>query len=127
MRAALCLLVTALPVAAEEVSVPSGQAVTFLEAILNEPGPDGMTARFRFVASGIAAGGGVDFETAVADMEFLCQSYALPRIAGTGPTPAQVVISLSERAVPFGEAAPEVTQFFEAYRIEDGTCIWDVF
>lgn len=127
MRAALCLLLTALPAWAEEVTVPSGQSVTFLEAIQNEAGPDGLTARFRFVAPGIAEGGGVDFETASADMEFLCQSYALPRIAATGPTPSQIVISLSERAVPFGQAAPDVTQFFEAYRIDGATCIWEAF
>lgn len=127
MRLALALLPLALPAVAEEVAVPSGQTVTFLEAILNEPGPDGMTARFRFVAPGIAEGGGVDFDTAAADMEFLCQSYALPRIAVTGPAPAQVVISLSDRPVPFGQAAPDVTQFFEAYRIEGATCIWEAF
>jgi len=41
--------------------------------------------------------------------------------------PSQVVISFSAAEVPFGEAAPEVTQFFEAYRVEDGTCIWEAF
>jgi hypothetical protein len=127
VRLALGLLLAALPAGAEEVAVPSGQPVTFVEAILNEAGPEGLTARFRFIAPGIAEGGGVDFETAAADMEFLCQSYALPRIAATGPAPSQVVISLSASAVPFGEAAPDVTQFFEAYRIDGATCIWEAF
>lgn len=127
MRLAVCLTLTALPVMAEEVPVPSGQPVTFLEAILNEAGPDGMTARFRFVAPGIAEGGGVAFETAASDMAYLCETYALPRIAVTGPMPAQVVISLSDRPVPFGQAAPEVTQFFEAYSIDGATCIWEAF
>ncbi len=127
MRLALCLTLIALPVLAEEVPVPSGQKVNFLEAIQNEAGPEGLTSRFRFVAPGIAEGGGVDFDTAAADMAFLCETYALPRIAVTGPRPVQVIISLSDRPVPFGQAAPDVTQFFEAYRIDGATCIWEAF
>lgn len=119
-----CLM--AAPVLAqEEVPVPSGQPVTFVEAILNEAGPQGQTARFRFVAPQIAED--VDFEIAVADMQHLCDSFALPRVAGTGVLPQQIVISLSAAPVPFGEAAPGVTQFFEAFSLQDGACIWEVF
>jgi hypothetical protein len=60
-------------------------------------------------------------------MAHLCQSYALPRLSETGPVPAQIIISLSDRPVPFGEASPEATQFFEAYRIEGDACIWEAF
>lgn len=116
------------PAKTDVLSVPSGQAVSLLDVVLNAPGPDGLTARFRFVAPAIAReGGSVDFETATADMLHLCQTYALPRIPETGPQPSQIVISLSDREVPFGEAAPEATQFFEAYRIENGSCIWEAF
>ena len=55
------------------------------------------------------------------------QGFALPRIDPHGPQPAQVIISLSDRPVPFGEVEPDVTQFFEAYRIENGACIWEMF
>lgn len=127
MRFAAALILLPLPAMAEPVAVPSGQAVTFVEAVQNEPGPEGLTARFRFVAPAIGPGGGVDFVTAAADMAHLCQAYALPRIAVTGPLPVQVVISLSDRPVPFGEAAPDATQFFEAYRIEGETCVWTAF
>ena len=48
-------------------------------------------------------------------------------LPATGPQPSQIVISLSDRAVPFGEADPEATQFFEAYRVEGGACIWEMF
>jgi len=34
---------------------------------------------------------------------------------------------LSDRAVPFGESAPDVTQFFESYRIENDVCVWEMF
>lgn len=110
------------------IAVPSGQPVTLLDVITNQPGPLGLTTRFRFIAPEIAReGGSVDLETAQADMLALCQSYALPRIAGQGPQPAQIVISLSDRPVPFGEAAPDATQFFEAFALQDGTCIWEMF
>jgi hypothetical protein len=110
------------------VAVPSGQVVTLQEVIWNAPGPDGLTTRFRFVAPAIAeTGGTVDTETALQDMLWLCQNFALPRIAQPGPMPAQIVISLADAAVPFGEAHPEVTQLFEAYSLQDGQCVWEVF
>jgi len=125
----LCLLAapwaTAPVMAEDEVQVPSGQVVTFLEAVLNEAGPQGRTARFRFVAPAIARG--MDFDAAVADMQHLCDTYAVPRVTGTGSLPQQIVISLSAEPVPFGEAAPGVTQYFEAYSLQDGACIWEVF
>lgn len=109
------------------IDVPSGQEITLQDVIWNAPGPDGLALRFRFLAPGIAPGGGVEFETAAADMQHLCDTYALPRIAEQGPHPEQVIISLSDVAVPFGEAAPEAMQFFESYRIEDGVCVWEMF
>jgi hypothetical protein len=60
-------------------------------------------------------------------MQHLCDSYAAPRIADQGRRPDQVIISLSDVAVPFGEAAPEATQFFESFRIEEGVCVWEMF
>jgi len=112
----------------EGVELPSGQIVTLLDVIWNEPGPEGLTTRFRFLAPEIAAeGGSVDFDTAVEDMAHLCQTYALPRVADNVPVPQQIIITLSDRPVIFGEAAPEATQFFEAYRIEDGLCIWEIY
>ena len=115
------------PIADEQVSVPSGQPVTLQEVIWNEPGPAGLTVRFRFLAPEIGTGGSIGFEAASADIQALCESYALPRIAEQGPTPAQVVISMADVPLPFGEAAPEATQFFEAFTIRDGICIWEPF
>ena len=113
---------------AETVDVPSGQPVTFLDVIRDAPGPLGLTYRFRFIAPGIARdGGGLSIEDAAADMDHLCTAFALPRLAAVGPRPQQVIISLSDRAVEFGVASPEATQFFEAYRIVDGACIWEGF
>ncbi|MGQ0565193.1 MAG: DUF6497 family protein [Gemmobacter sp.] len=113
--------------AGDPIPVPSGQEVRLLDVIHNEPGTGGLTVRYRFIAPAIGPGGDVDFETAAADMEHLCQTYALPRVVSGGPRPAQIVISLSDMAVPFGAAAPEATQFFEAYSLDGDTCIWEPF
>ena len=107
---------------------PSGQAITYVETVQGQPGPDGLTVRFRFLAPAIAREGGtIDAVTAQADMEWLCESFALPRLPATGPVPSQIVISLADQPVPFGETAPEVTQYFEAYTFADGHCVWEAF
>lgn len=107
------------------IEVPSGQPITLLEVILNEPGTEGATARFRFLAPEITPEG--DFDAAVADMQHLCDTYALQRIAGTVPMPQQIVISLSDREVGFGQSDPDATQFFEAFSIDTGICVWEPF
>jgi hypothetical protein len=105
------------------IPVPSGRTVVLQDVIANSPGAEGMVTRFRFVAPGLTATD--DLETALTDMEHLCTTYALPRLAP--PLPAQVVISLAAAPVPFGEAAPDVVQMFESYRIEGAACLWEMF
>ena len=113
---------------ANAITVPSGQQVTFHDFIWGEPGPSGLAIRFRFIAPAISRQDGeADFSALEADMLHLCETYALPRISNTGPQPSQVIISLSDRPVDFGEADPDATQFFEGYRPKDGTCIWEWF
>ncbi len=108
------------------ITAPSGQVVTFVDTVRDEAGPDGQTVRFRFLAPAIARKGGtVSAEQAQSDMQALCDGYALPRLADAGP--AQIVISLADRPVVFGEANPDATQFFESFRPENGRCIWEAF
>ncbi|MEZ5912287.1 MAG: DUF6497 family protein [Paracoccaceae bacterium] len=40
--------------AEEPIAVPSGQSVVLQDVVWGEPGPEGLTARFRFVAPAIA-------------------------------------------------------------------------
>jgi hypothetical protein len=107
------------------LSVPSGQPVTFHEMIAEGGGAD-VIHRFRFVAPEIGtenrAYGDVE-----ADMAHLCETFALPRIAGTGVAPGRVVISLSQSETEFGVPNADVVQFFEAYRVENGACILEFF
>lgn len=111
------------------LTLPSGQDVTFLDVIEGEDGPVGPAIRFRFIAPRIARDSGdVAFLQAEGDMAALCQDYVLPRIVGAGADlPAQIIIVLSDRVVEYGVADPEATQFFEAYRPEGGTCVWEGF
>lgn len=109
------------------VEVPSGQSVTLQEVVWNAPGTDGLAMRFLFVAPAIGPGGDIDFDTASGDMQHLCDAFALPRVKDNTPPPEQIVISLSDRPVPFGQSAPEATQFFESFSITDGVCTWEMF
>lgn len=108
------------------ITLPSGRIVTFHEVIHSAPGTSGQAMRFRFVETDLAeVAANTDYADLEADMAWLCKSYALERIANTGPQPAQVIISIADKPVAFGEPDPGVTQIFEAYRPEDGACIWE--
>ena len=41
--------------------------------------------------------------------------------------PQQIIITFMSAEVPFGDAAPDVVQFFESFRVENGACVWEVF
>ncbi|WP_245990316.1 DUF6497 family protein [Tabrizicola piscis] len=109
---------------ADAIPVPSGREVRLIEVVTNVPGPDGATARFRFLAPGLTE---ADIPASADDMQALCDTYALARIDGMVPEPQQIIISLAGEDVPFGEAAPDVVQFFEAFEVTDGTCILAAF
>ena len=113
--------------AGDVVVLPTGQEVQLQDVISDASGPEGVTLRFRFVSPAVAPGGGLEFEAASEALQHLCDSYALPRLADFGPVPAQIVVSLSDVPIPFGEAAPDAVQFFESFRIEDGACQWEMF
>jgi hypothetical protein len=111
---------------------PSGQEVTLLETLWNVPGPEGIVTRFRFLAPAINPatapdGKGIDFAAAAADLAWLCDSFARETVVQAGPLPAQIILSFEDRPLPFGEAAPDAVQFFEAFRIENNTCIWEAY
>ncbi|MCL7464992.1 DUF6497 family protein [Phaeovulum sp. NW3] len=119
------LVALGLPVmarAADQIVLPSGQAVAWVETVRDAAGPMGLTLRFRFLAPQIGAAGNISAEEALEDMAYLCDSFVLPRLPDLGPQPAEVVISLSDRALDFGATDPEAVQYFEAFRIADGAC-----
>ncbi|WP_373353507.1 DUF6497 family protein [Pseudoroseicyclus sp. CXY001] len=113
------LLLAALPAAAQDVTAPSGHPWRIFDVVLEEG-----TARLRFVSEDLTAD---DFEAIAGDFQWLCDNLALPALEGSEITPSEIVISLSDRELPFGAIVPEAVQFFEAYRVEDGACIWELF
>lgn len=128
VRAASVAALAAPALAEGATLLPSGRAVTFHDVIWGAPGPAGLTVRFRFLEPDLAAViETTPYDELEADMRALCEGYALERIAGTGPQPSQIVVSISDRPVAFGEADPEAAQVFEAYRPEGDTCIWEPF
>lgn len=109
------------------IPVPSGQEVRFIETISDAQGPMGLTLRFRFLAPQIGGTDPIEAEVALADMEALCNGFAIERLPTLGPQPAQIVISLADRVIPFGEVDEEAVQYFEAYSVQDGACVWELY
>ena len=109
-------------------TVPSGQVVTLQEMILDMPSAETAIYRFRYIAPAISRSSGtLDFEASIADMQHLCDAYAMPNIASRSPEKVQVIISFADMPVPFGETNPEVTQFIVAFSVKDGHCMLEPF
>lgn len=120
---ATALILAAVPALA--VDVPSGQPVDLQEVLIDEVGTE-TWLRFRFVAPQISReNNGVDYETSALDMGHLCEALALPYIDEYVLNGDVIVISLADRPTEFGASDPDATQFFEAYRVQDNTCIWE--
>ncbi|MTH33807.1 hypothetical protein GL279_04270 [Paracoccus limosus] len=61
------------------------------------------------------------------DVVWLCQNWALPRVAAPAPMPSQIIISLSDKEVPFGAYDPHALQIFEAFGLsaDRSKCEWE--
>ncbi|WP_376871701.1 DUF6497 family protein [Albirhodobacter sp. R86504] len=113
--------------AGQEIEVPSGQRVTWVDAIHDAQGSEGNAMRFRFLAPSISGRKPIDSEAALADIAWLCENFALARIPNIGPQVNQIVVSLMDQEIPFGEADDTVTQYFDAFNITNGTCELELF
>jgi hypothetical protein len=107
---------------AEVLSLPSGLTATPYEVRTGNGG----IYRYRFLAPEFTAEG-QSLGLLMIDLEYLCNAYALAHLANAEPVPKQVIISLADRESEFGAIDPDVTQVFEAYRVEDGACKWEMF
>ncbi|WP_397542339.1 DUF6497 family protein [Roseovarius salis] len=105
----------------ERLALPSGLTARLQEVIRQE----GPVMRFRYVAPGFDRAAGLS--AIQADLEHLCAAHAAPRARAAGADGARIVVSLADRASEFGVFDPEVAQVFEAYRLENGVCIWEAF
>ena len=123
MKLAAALMLAATTAGA--IDVPSGQPLELYEVLVDDLGAE-TWIRFRFIAPEIARETGtITYEQAEPDMAALCQTLAIPYIAEYELDGQVVVISMSDRATEFGVPDPEATQFFEAYRLQNGVCVWE--
>lgn len=109
--------------------VPSGQQITYQEAIL-EPQPAGDAwLRLRFVAPRIGDGAGnVSFAEAADDMAFLCREVGVEVARQAAPEVTRIIVSLSAEETEFARSYPDIVQYFEQYRITaENTCVWEDF
>ena len=112
-------------VAEEKIVLPSGQVIEFFETRV-EAETD--TVRLRFIAPDIASPlTRPSFEEMSLDLEALCTEYGLKTALKEGPVPAQIVISLSAEPIEFGVSNADVEQVFEAFSVENETCILEMF
>lgn len=113
-----------MPVLAEPVPVPSGAAVSWFEYLSEDEG-EGPLLRARYVAPHL--NGADDIDAIWSDLAYLCDSDAARAAQTMEPAPARIVVSLSSEPLTFGEINADVVQYFEAFRLENGRCIWEVF
>ncbi|SLN51460.1 hypothetical protein ROA7450_02577 [Roseovarius albus] len=110
----------------QAVTLPSGIEVYLQEMLWDRPG-EGLAYRFRFVSPEFVDDGAA-LENIQADLEYLCERFALPRVSNdVGPTPSQIIVSLADRPSEFGVFDENVAQVFEAYRVENNSCVWEAF
>ncbi len=105
--------------------VPSGNEINLQEIIYETRADDSRVARFRYVMPLIRQG--VEFYDIEDDFFHLCIGVAVPYLAVQEEKVDQVIISMSDRETTFGETTQVATQFFEAFSVQDGTCIWEGF
>lgn len=125
MRALAALVFLASPLAAADV--PSGQELV-LHEVLVDAQQSVTWLRFRYLAPQIAPGAGqITYAAAGEDMVHLCQNFVLPYMLEHALTADKVVISFMDRITEFGHQDPDAIQYFEAFRPDGDTCIWDEF
>ena len=106
----------------EVLAVPSELVVKMQEVFIEAQENGERWARFRYLVPALD-----NFDVVEADFPYICATYALPLLAEAKEEVDQVIISMASAQSDFGVSDPEVTQFFEAFRVENGSCIWEVF
>lgn len=106
--------------------VPSGYTLYLHEMIFETRQDASKVVRFRYVMP-IIGQEAVTFAHVQQDFEHLCNADAIPALSKQSQIVDQIIISLSDRETEFGATTSVATQFFEAYSVENGSCIWEGF
>lgn len=124
IAALVCFFTTPL-LAEQTVAVPSGQNVRFFKQ-LDEP--ENGIIRLRFIAPDLASPlKRPSFEDLTLDLEALCTEFGLNNLLQNEEQPEQIIVSLSAEPVEFGIANSDVEQVFEAFSVENETCMLEMF
>ena len=106
--------------------MPSGSPVELFEVLIDDVAGEAWL-RFRFLAPALANDmGASSFQQVQEDLEHLCGMVALPYMSQFDLQADVVVITLMDRAVPFGATDTEATQVIEAFRVSPDGCVWEV-
>ncbi|GAA6182341.1 MULTISPECIES: DUF6497 family protein [unclassified Shimia] len=109
----------------ETPAVPSGNDIHLQEILIQTRADNSRVARFRYVMPLIRQG--VSFMDIEEDFFHLCIGVAVPYLAISDEKVDQVIISMADRETEFGVTTHLAQQFFEAFSVQDGTCIWEGF
>ena len=124
----LAVLVWGASGAGAEVAVPSGQDIKLHEVFLETDPMGAKILRMRFLTPGIERkGGGLTYGDVEEDFQHLCEAEALPLLKEANAEADSIVISMMDRVVEFGASDSSATQFFEQFRHNSASCIWDEF
>lgn len=110
------------------IALPSGLVVREHEIRMEPVGAPAAlvgTLRLRYVASQLGDAQGFGFDRIEGDFAHLCSSFGLKMRRISAPKLEQVIISIASEPVAFGESAPEIVQYFDSFRVDSGTCIWE--
>ena len=107
------------------VAVPSGQAIEFFEQRVDDATG---AVRLRFLAPDLDDSlKRPSFEDITLDLEMLCREFGVKTTLEDGLENTQIVISLSSEKVEYGVINSEVEQVFEAFSVQNGTCMLEMF
>ena len=111
--------------AQELITLPSGQQIALFETRVEA---ETETLRLRFIAPDIAdATRRPSFEQMSTDLETLCTQFGLAVAQEGARKPKQIVVSLSSEPIEFGESNAEIEQVFEAFSVQNETCMLEMF
>ena len=107
--------------------VPSGQALEVFEEAFHATTPARRQFYLGVVAPEIKKGGTVGFEAANADIDALCDEYALHKALNPNDgldAAREVVIRLMDSPIEYGDSNPDIRQYMGFYDISKGLCEW---
>lgn len=125
----LCLLIAgfaagtaaASSTGASEFGVPSDNQ-TYLHEAMVDAQTEPSSLRLRFVQPSLSAG--FDYSDVSDDLFALCQAQFRGEVAQNVAEMGQVIVSIANKEVPFGETNPDVVQVFEVFHLGDAGCEW---